>query len=252
MDNDDLLQYAKDLVRKLEEEARIEAIKQLQERFSLSPEEAEDIVDEAYEELYEEEYEDIDEEEEEAESYPEIIDQFIESLKGSYDENFQGDVGFLIDNLYEFLRDYYGLTLEDIDTDLLEEYLMDFFPRKVTADEEFVRKVPDILILFFKFAGERGDIEEEELIDTVESLRKEFIKAALDPRNFGPAKAFATAMLEAGVDIEDKDQVDAFMAMYNQMLAQQMPIKREEPKVGRNDPCPCGSGKKYKKCCGKS
>jgi preprotein translocase subunit SecA len=26
---------------------------------------------------------------------------------------------------------------------------------------------------------------------------------------------------------------------------------REKPKVGRNDPCPCGSGKKYKKCCGK-
>ena len=29
------------------------------------------------------------------------------------------------------------------------------------------------------------------------------------------------------------------------------PWHREEPKVGRNDPCPCGSGKKYKKCCGK-
>ena len=27
--------------------------------------------------------------------------------------------------------------------------------------------------------------------------------------------------------------------------------RRETPKVGRNDPCPCGSGKKYKKCCGK-
>lgn len=27
-------------------------------------------------------------------------------------------------------------------------------------------------------------------------------------------------------------------------------IKRAHPKVGRNDPCPCGSGKKYKKCCG--
>lgn len=25
--------------------------------------------------------------------------------------------------------------------------------------------------------------------------------------------------------------------------------RRESPKVGRNDPCPCGSGKKYKKCC---
>jgi preprotein translocase subunit SecA len=29
------------------------------------------------------------------------------------------------------------------------------------------------------------------------------------------------------------------------------PVKRERPKVGRNDPCPCGSGKKYKKCHGK-
>jgi SEC-C motif-containing protein len=29
------------------------------------------------------------------------------------------------------------------------------------------------------------------------------------------------------------------------------PVVRSGPKVGRNDPCPCGSGKKYKKCCGK-
>ena len=28
------------------------------------------------------------------------------------------------------------------------------------------------------------------------------------------------------------------------------PVARNTPKVGRNDPCPCGSGKKYKKCCG--
>jgi preprotein translocase subunit SecA len=30
------------------------------------------------------------------------------------------------------------------------------------------------------------------------------------------------------------------------------PVKREENKVGRNDPCPCGSGKKFKKCCGRN
>ena len=30
-----------------------------------------------------------------------------------------------------------------------------------------------------------------------------------------------------------------------------MPIKNTQPKVGRNDPCPCGSGKKYKNCHGK-
>ncbi len=33
--------------------------------------------------------------------------------------------------------------------------------------------------------------------------------------------------------------------------AKKNPVKRAEKKVGRNAPCPCGSGKKYKKCCGK-
>ncbi|MFT0175161.1 SEC-C metal-binding domain-containing protein, partial [Paraburkholderia mimosarum] len=28
-----------------------------------------------------------------------------------------------------------------------------------------------------------------------------------------------------------------------------MPMRREEPKIGRNEPCPCGSGHKYKHCC---
>jgi preprotein translocase subunit SecA len=32
----------------------------------------------------------------------------------------------------------------------------------------------------------------------------------------------------------------------------ELPIKRELPKVGRNNPCPCGSGKKYKNCCGRT
>ena len=39
-------------------------------------------------------------------------------------------------------------------------------------------------------------------------------------------------------------------AMQSALQAGSNPIKRDMPKVGRNDPCPCGSGKKYKKCCG--
>ena len=34
-------------------------------------------------------------------------------------------------------------------------------------------------------------------------------------------------------------------------LVGEKPVMREAPKIGRNDPCPCGSGKKYKKCCGR-
>jgi preprotein translocase subunit SecA len=55
------------------------------------------------------------------------------------------------------------------------------------------------------------------------------------------------------------DQVGQFAMTEQQREAAQAPqgdqkvkqIKLEQPKVGRNDPCPCGSGKKYKKCCGR-
>ncbi len=38
-------------------------------------------------------------------------------------------------------------------------------------------------------------------------------------------------------------------ALYDHEGLRPEPVRREQPHVGRNDPCPCGSGKKYKKCC---
>ncbi len=41
-------------------------------------------------------------------------------------------------------------------------------------------------------------------------------------------------------------------AMQAALKAASTPVRRQVEKVGRNDPCPCGSGKKYKKCCGEN
>jgi hypothetical protein len=35
-----------------------------------------------------------------------------------------------------------------------------------------------------------------------------------------------------------------------QPRVQVQPVRRDSPKIGRNDPCPCGSGQKFKKCHG--
>ena len=43
-------------------------------------------------------------------------------------------------------------------------------------------------------------------------------------------------------DLEDWNEEETFA----------LPFIRDEPKIGRNDPCPCSSGKKYKKCCGRA
>ena len=40
-------------------------------------------------------------------------------------------------------------------------------------------------------------------------------------------------------------------AMNQRSQAENATVRRTAPKVGRNDPCPCGSGKKYKQCCGR-
>ncbi|MBN2658132.1 MAG: preprotein translocase subunit SecA [Calditrichaeota bacterium] len=52
----------------------------------------------------------------------------------------------------------------------------------------------------------------------------------------------------------DHRAIGSFGAVRNQERAEAsggaVQVKRAEPKVGRNDLCPCGSGKKYKKCCG--
>ena len=47
--------------------------------------------------------------------------------------------------------------------------------------------------------------------------------------------------------IKETDQGLFFKKMKLQPTEQQ--LTRRPPKVGRNDPCPCGSGKKFKKCC---
>jgi hypothetical protein len=40
--------------------------------------------------------------------------------------------------------------------------------------------------------------------------------------------------------------------MLSQVQGKVETFRRQDTRVGRNDPCPCGSGKKYKKCCGKN
>ncbi|MCL0041203.1 SEC-C metal-binding domain-containing protein [Dehalococcoidia bacterium] len=45
-------------------------------------------------------------------------------------------------------------------------------------------------------------------------------------------------------------QHDIVRTIYHAGILKETPPQRKQPVgVGRNDPCPCGSGKKYKKCC---
>ncbi len=60
----------------------------------------------------------------------------------------------------------------------------------------------------------------------------------------------ARKTIESGGGAEAQARADERRGGGNGAEAQAKPVRRNEPKVGRNDPCPCGSGKKYKKCHG--
>jgi preprotein translocase subunit SecA len=93
----------------------------------------------------------------------------------------------------------------------------------------------------------------EEMLDTIEDRVTDIIfKVHLE--------AGARARNVWNVSQTSHDEVQQFAMAEQQRAAAQAPqgevkvkqIKLDQPKVGRNDPCPCGSGKKYKKCCGKN
>jgi hypothetical protein len=169
---------------------------------------------------------------------------------------------------YSFL--HIGATPEKWNQDVLRECCLEILPRKMSAERAFFQAIAPVLSAFFRFLAERGFLTQaRELVEAVVELDDEIIAASEDIRNWGPAKAFHMAALEAGVNTCDQKAMNLFMVEHNlrqlaQIKARQSaprppmpsratsatPVHQSAPKVGRNDPCPCGSGKKFKKCCG--
>jgi hypothetical protein len=123
-----------------------------------------------------------------------------------------------------------------------------------------VREVAaDVLTVFLEGACQVRDVEPEE-------IEEADVKAAL----LGPVKSLAVAAdlrrevpglcgaLLVALQIEGRLAGGAGMGAFVSALSgayleaasgKSRPIVRPGSKIGRNDPCPCGSGRKYKKCC---
>jgi len=101
----------------------------------------------------------------------------------------------------------------------------------------------------------RKEKTDEELIAELNDLAPGIFSQAKTPEMKKMILNIYKKMIEDGVNVKDEKAVEKWM-QENAHLFQGGDVpkvetyKREKPKVGRNDPCPCGSGKKYKKCCG--
>lgn len=96
---------------------------------------------------------------------------------------------------------------------------------------------------------------DDELAAELDRMSPDILKQATDPQMRTLIIGIYRKMLVDGVDVSDDKAVKKWMQKHPEVLqggetVKVETFKREQPKVGRNEPCPCGSGKKYKKCCG--
>ena len=172
------------------------------------------------------------------------------------EDDLPGDRTELKENLSEMAKEFLRSELSDLEKYVLVQvydstwkdhlYSMDHLKGSIWM-RSWAEKDPKTE---FKREGSRMF---EEMLETIEDRVTDIIfKVHLE--------AGARARNVWNVSQTSHDEVGQFAMAERQRAAAQAPqgdvkvkqIKLEQPKVGRNDPCPCGSGKKYKKCCGKN
>ena len=87
-------------------------------------------------------------------------------------------------------------------------------------------------------------IEGSEMFDEmIYDIRADVVKILLNVHKSGNMRRKETVEI-TNASLENINGIDNETTNHE-------PVKNDGPKIGRNDPCPCGSGKKYKQCCGK-
>lgn len=197
----------------------------------------------------------------------ELAGLFLESSEATElaDEVLE-DAGFIVCRVLEYAWDYTGSSPEELDKGVLSEVLLELLPRKLTAERNLFEKVAPVTEAFLKWMESEGILANTAgLVETVHDWADTIVANGMNPQYWGMGKSFTMQAKADGVDIGNQEALQRYIAEYNRRLSQKnlpdqfesrdfappIPIVEHSPKIGRNDPCPCGSGKKYKKCCGR-
>ena len=100
--------------------------------------------------------------------------------------------------------------------------------------ELMIQSIKEDTVKFCYSVTVQTRMERKDILGTGQERKDDFV----DEGPVGPVAS-------GGGEIPEEAQVP-------QREKKQEPYRREHPKIGRNDPCPCGSGKKYKNCCGRN
>ena len=158
-------------------------------------------------------------------------------------EDFNKDINELIDFIYEIVVDDYSKKLEDVPKDIQDDFEKSISLRCI--DKNWMDQL-DAMEALKEGVGLRGYAQSNPLqvyaLEGFDLFDNMMANISAEISNF---------LLNAEVrqNIE-REEVKNIKTNDGKEGVKSKP-KKADKKVGRNDPCPCGSGKKYKQCCGK-
>ena len=158
-------------------------------------------------------------------------------------EDFNKDINELIDFIYEIVVDDYSKKLEDVPKDIQDDFEKSISLRCI--DKNWMNQL-DAMEALKEGVGLRGYAQSNPLqvyaLEGFDLFDNMMANISAEISNF---------LLNAEVrqNIE-REEVKNIKTNDGKEGIKSKP-KKADKKVGRNDPCPCGSGKKYKQCCGK-
>jgi SEC-C motif len=166
-----------------------------------------------------------------------------ECVKSSYyqklSEQEKDDCFFLLNILFNCAYAYCHVGPGKLNTQVLGELMFDIMPRKISADIKTFESFSNVFKNFMSWCEEKNHIKNTAgICKFVTDNAHEMVKASQNKRRWGFETPF---MMNNGMsDVESLPQA----------INTAITVKRDKPKIGRNDSCTCGSGKKYKRCCG--
>ncbi len=137
-------------------------------------------------------------------------------------EKNEGDLKTIIRLFLECIYIHHDQVPKDLDSSEFRVVVLETLPRRFDGKEGYLSEVPGAVRSYIDYLKGATTLTDPEGFEKVlVELEKKFTKTVKK--------------------VKEKDRIPK-----DDSAGQ---IKREKGKLGRNDPCPCGSGKKYKKCC---
>jgi hypothetical protein len=188
--------------------------------------------------------------------YQQARDLFSKSSEAKQVVDGFGDLGWF-QMFLEFGLNYRGEIIDEMTLGGVDDFVFEYIPRKVSTEPEQAASIVLELTMFWEYLDRVYELPEAKAI--IEWLKSDGMVARLeaelsDTANFGMAKSMFMSGKTAGYDMTSEKGMAEFITAYNQSLQSEVvsapaTAGSRHERIGRNDPCPCGSGKKFKKCC---